>query len=89
MAIIFWEGSANYEVHYPQVGVTGANAGGASATTGVQAANSGTSFTQFSFNTAAISTGQVLTATLPSGTCSPGNGVCNSVADGVFGNGFE
>ncbi len=89
MAVIFREGSANYEVHYPQVGIAGGNANGASATVGVQAANSGTAFTQFSFNSAAISTGQVLTATLPSGTCSPGPGICSVVNDVVFGNGFE
>ena len=89
MAIIFQEGSANYEMHYPQFALAAANAGGASATVGVQAANSGTSFTQFSFNTAAITTGQVLTATLPSGACSPGPGICNAVIDMVFANGFE
>ena len=89
MAVIFREGSANYEVHYPQFALAAANAGGASATVGVQAANSGTSFTQFSFNTAAITTGQVLTATLPSGVCSPGPGICATVTDLVFANGFE
>ncbi len=89
LAVIFREGSANYEVHYPQVNIAGANAGGASATVGVQSANSGTAFTQFSFNTAAISTGQVLTATLPSGVCSPGPGICSSANEVVFINGFE
>ncbi len=87
-AVIFREGSANYEVHYPQVAVTGSNAGGASATVGVQAANSGTAFSQFSFNTASISSGQVLTVNLPSGVCSPGPGLCGPL-DGIFQHGFE
>ena len=88
LAVIFNEGSANYEVHYPQVAMGAANAGGASATVGVQAANSGAVFSQFSFNTASLSTGQVLTATLPTGLCSPGPGTCGPL-DGIFQHGFE
>jgi hypothetical protein len=89
MAMVFNEGSANYQVHYPQVAITGANASGASATTGVQQAGTGTQFTQFSFNTAnSISTGQVLTVTLPAGICNPGPGTCGPV-DAVFAHGFE
>ncbi|MFN9792404.1 MAG: S8 family serine peptidase [Pseudomonadota bacterium] len=87
-ALVFNEGSANYEMRYAQVAVAGANAGGASATVGVQRSNTGTGFTQFSFNQAAIATGQVITATLPSGVCAPGPGVCLP-DDSLFRHGFE
>jgi len=88
-ALVLNEGSANYEMRYAQVAITGANAGGASATIGVQRTNTGTAFTQFSFNTASVATGQVITATLPSGVCSPGPGICSVNPDGIFAHGFE
>lgn len=61
---------------------------GSSATIGVQAAGTGTDFTQFSFNAGGITSGQVLTATLPPPVCSPGPGICFD-PERVFRHGFE
>lgn len=82
-ALQFQEGQSGFRTIYNN----SAAANGSSATIGVQAASSGTTFTQYSFNSASITPGQVLTATLPPPVCNPGPGVC--VSDVLFANGFE
>ena len=47
-----------------------------SATVGVQAASSGTTFTQFGFNQAVVTAGLKLSATRPPGICTPGPAQC-------------
>lgn len=76
-AILFHEGSDNFEYVYV-LGGAGANAGGASATVGAQSANSGTSFTQFSFNSASITNGLQLNAARIAGSCIVGSGTCSA-----------
>lgn len=72
-AVVFTEGASGFKFLYPQIAdTTGAN--GSSATVGVQATNTGTQSTQYSFNTASITSGLVLTAALP--TCVSGSGPC-------------
>lgn len=71
----FTEGSGTIKYHYVQTGIA-PNANGVSATIGVQRAQTGTQFTQFSFNTASTSPGFTLTGTLPAGQCTPGTGPC-------------
>lgn len=74
-AVYFRENSETFEYVYALAG-SGTFAGGASATVGVQAANAGTNFTQFSNNVAALSAGLKLSAVRPAGTCASGPGVC-------------
>ncbi len=74
-AVIFHENSDAFEFVYPSAGV-GAFAGGVQATVGVQSTNSGTDFTQFSFNTASLTNGQQLNAARAAGICTPGAGTC-------------
>ena len=73
VAVEFSEGSSSFAYLYGTV-----DNGGASATIGVQKATTGTEFTQFSFNTASVSSGQRLTATRSGGGggCAPGTGPC-------------
>lgn len=78
------EGGSSFRTIYESA----AAVNGGSATIGVQAAGTGSSFTQFLFNTAGISSGQVLDATLPPPVCSPGPGICAG-GDLLFRNGFE
>ena len=66
----FHEGSSTIDLVY----VNAAGASGSSATIGVQSASSGTNFRQYSLNTASVSSGTKLTATLP--TCTSGTGPC-------------
>jgi|GEM_PF-1663189 len=88
-AVVLNEGSSGeFEYRYVQTATAAAVANGASATVGVQAANSGAVFTQSSFNQPVVSVGRVLPATLPPPICSPGAGVCVG-GDSVFRNGFE
>jgi len=88
-AVVLNEGASGaFEYRYVQTGSAAAIANGASATVGVQKANSGTDFTQFSFNQPVITAGRVLPAALPAPICSPGPGVCTG-GDLVFRNGFE
>ncbi len=88
-AVILNEGTAGaFEYRYVQTGTAAAIANGASATVGVQKANSGTDFTQSSFNQPVVTPGRVLPATLPAPICSPGPGVCTG-GDLLFRNGFE
>lgn len=63
-AVVFNEGTNRFNYVYALTGVASAN--GSSATVGAQGANSGTNFTQFSFNTAgSVTAGQQLAATRP------------------------
>lgn len=88
-AVVLNEGSAGaFEYRYVQTGTAGAIANGASATVGVQAATTGTTFTQSSLNQAVVTAGRILPATLPPPICSPGPGVCAG-GDALFSNGFE
>jgi hypothetical protein len=64
-AAIFREGSNAFCLVYP------ASPGGTSATVGVQAATTGTRFTQFSFNQALVPAGTVIAAQLPGGGALP------------------
>ncbi|MGE4072769.1 MAG: zinc-dependent metalloprotease family protein [Lysobacterales bacterium] len=73
-AIEFNEASNQFAYLYALTGGSGAN--GASATIGVQSATTGSTFTQFSFNSASVAPGQRLTATLPAAICSSGSGPC-------------
>jgi len=77
VALVLTEGTNRLEYRYLQTG-TGASANGGDATIGIQAASSGSRFTQYSLNTASISAGTVLTATLPLSACTPGLGVCGA-----------
>ncbi len=74
-AIVLNEGADTFRYVYNTVGI-GANAGGASATVGAQRMNSGTQFTQFSFNTASLTAGLQINGARPAGVCTPGNGTC-------------
>ncbi len=72
--------------------LTGNIAGGAnggSATVGIQKMGTGTDFTQFSFNTASLAAGQMLTLGFPTGVCNVGPGDCNTAANFLFSSGFE
>ena len=62
---------------------------GDSATIGVQAAASGTQFTQFSNDTASLAAGRKLTFIREAGVCNIGPGVCTDPATIIFRNGFE
>jgi len=82
-AVYFHEGSNNFEFVYALTGA-GVNSSGASATVGVQAATTGTTFTQFSANTASLSPGLMLSASIPPTICSSGNGGCVTTASSVM-----
>jgi len=71
-AIVLTEGSDVVRYIYAATGI-GAQAGGASATVGIQKQGTGTDFTQFSFNTASLSPGLQITLAPPScgGTPTP------------------
>jgi len=71
-AIMLTEGSDVVRYIYASTGI-GAQAGGASATVGIQKAGTGTDFTQFSFNTASLSDGLQITYSPPNcgGTPTP------------------
>ena len=77
-AVFFHEGSNSFEYVYASTGA-GGFAGGISATVGIQAANTGSGFTQFSFNTASLSPGQKLSFVLPI-NCPQGTGACAASA---------
>ena len=74
-AVYFHEGSNNFEYVYALTG-PGAFAGGASATVGVQPATAGTGFTQYSYNTASLSPGMMISASMTPSVCSAGSGGC-------------
>ena len=88
-AVVLNEGASGaFEYRYVQTGTSATIANGLSATVGIQAASTGTVFTQSSLNQAVVNAGRVLPATLPPPICSPGPAVCLG-GDGVFANGFE
>lgn len=74
-AVYFHEGSNNFEYVYALTG-PGSFAGGASATVGVQSAATGTGFTQYSFNSASLTPGQMISANIDPQVCSSGSGGC-------------
>ena len=80
-AVLLTEGSDVVRFIYASTGIA-AQLNGASATVGAQATNSGTQFTQFSFNTASLSAGLQLTGTRPAGQCTPGTGTCSVAPTG-------
>jgi len=57
--------------------------GGSSATVGIQAATTGSIFTQYGFNSGGLSAGQRLTGTLSSSVCTSGAGGCGGGTPGV------
>ncbi len=78
-AVVLTEGSDVIRYVYVSTGI-GTQLDGLSATVGVQAAATGTQFTQFSFNTASLSAGLGLTGARPPGMCTPGTGTCSAAA---------
>jgi hypothetical protein len=78
-AVYFHEGTNQFEYVYAQTGV-GSFAGGDSATVGVQAATTGSLFTEFSVNASTLSNGLKLNAAQTAAVCSLGGGVCFSTA---------
>ena len=78
MALVINEGTRNFEYRYTLIPSNGSAKNGKLATIGVQAATTGSVFTQYSFNTESVPTGTVLTVTLPQGTCATGPGVCGA-----------
>jgi hypothetical protein len=74
-AVYFHENSNSFEYVYALTG-PGAFAGGASATVGIQSAATGTGYTQYSFNSASLSPGQMISASVTPGICSAGTGGC-------------
>lgn len=86
-AVVFTEGVEGFEFLYTQTG--GAEPNGTSSTIGVQAASSGTNFTEFSRNTASVGPGTRLIATRPLQECAQGSGVCGAVGPDIFEDGFE
>ncbi|NOT47774.1 MAG: hypothetical protein HOP17_08485, partial [Acidobacteria bacterium] len=75
-AVVLTEGSDAIRYIYALTG-TGANLNGSSATSGVQRMDTGTQFTQFSFNTPTLTPGLQLSGARPAGVCSPGTGTCS------------
>lgn len=73
-AIEFVEGSQEFSYLYALTGT--ANANGVSATVGVQAATTGSQFTQVSTAQGGITPGLRLTAARPAAICSQGSGGC-------------
>ena len=88
LALVLNEGSSAFEYRYVEVASAAPNQTGASATVGVQSANSGTVFTQHSFNQPVITPGLVLRARLPDGVCAAGTGTC-ALTDLIFASGFD
>ncbi|MGB2750421.1 MAG: carboxypeptidase regulatory-like domain-containing protein [Pyrinomonadaceae bacterium] len=78
-AIVFNEGSDNFSYYYASTGA-GTHTGGAESTIGVQAATTGTLFTEFSFNAASVTQGTRLAAARVAGACAPGTGGCATAA---------
>ncbi len=74
-AIVFNEGSNRFNYVYALTGA-GAFVNGVSATAGVQADTTGSTFTQFSANTASLFAGQKLDTSFAPSVCTPGSGGC-------------
>ena len=81
-AIVFHEGSNLFDFIYAQVG-TGSHSGAALGLIGVQAASTGSLFTQYSLNTASVSAGTKLSASIPPSVCNVGSGICSSTSVSV------
>jgi hypothetical protein len=81
-AVYFHEGSNQFEYVYGQTGA-GSFTNGGSATVGVQAATSGSVFTQFSSNAPSLSPGLKLSAAQAPAVCSTGTGACFATAAGA------
>ncbi len=77
------------EIVYTNVSGDASGSNGSSATVGVQAASSGTQFTQFSNNTASLAAGKKLSFTRAPGVCNVGPAVCTDPATIFLRNGFE
>lgn len=77
-ALVLHENSNSFDLIYGPSGV-GASENGAGATIGVQAAATGTTFTQFAFNNANIPAGTKLTFSILPGICAAGSGACATV----------
>lgn len=84
VTLVLREGSNAYQVVYEN----SAAANGSAATIGVQAATTGTTFTQFPTGAGPITSGLRLTAAISPAQCTVGPGTCGPV-DGLFANGFE
>lgn len=78
-AVVLTEGSEVVRYVYELTGA-GPFAGGVDATVGAQASNTGTQFTQFSFNQASLSPGQLLTGERLPALCAPGAAPCSVAA---------
>ena len=78
-AVYFHENSNQFEFVYDEAG-EGINANGVSATVGVQAATTGSLFTQYSFNGPALTSGLKLSAAQTIAICSAGTGACDATA---------
>lgn len=90
VAVVLYESSAEFDFLYGATASGTANQNGASATIGVQAASSGTTYTQYSFNTASVTPGTRLSASLPAAVCTIGSGACGAnPGDDIFQDGFE
>ncbi len=76
-AIEFVEGSQEFSYLYAQTGSVNAN--GVSASVGVQAATTGSQFTQVSTAQGGITPGLRLTAARPAAICSQGSGGCSAL----------
>lgn len=88
-AVVLNEGATGaVEYRYVETGTLAPIAAGLSATVGVQAATTGTTFTRSSFNQAVVNAGRILPGTLPPPSCTPGPGVCVA-GDRMFRNDFE
>ena len=78
-AIELSEGASTFSYLYGATG-SGPGANGASATIGVQAATTGTSFGQFLLNQGTLLPNQTLNAAIFAGSCVPGRGGCIGTA---------
>jgi len=78
-AIVFHEGSNSFDYVYLLTGV-GASENGGAATIGVQAASTGSTFTQYAFGNAMLAPGTKLTAAIPPAICTSGGGTCGALA---------
>jgi hypothetical protein len=86
-ALLLREGTNEFSAIYSNAAVAAAS--GSSATIGVQAAATGTVFTQYSLNTASVTPGTQLSANFAPAQCVSGLGVCAPPSDLIFEDGFE
>lgn len=86
-AVVLHENSSDFDFVYEATAAGTASSGGASATIGVQAGSSGSNYTGYSFDSASVTPGMVLSATRPQTICAIGGGACGGPA--IFKDGFE